>query len=423
MFQIKPVFYHKVGNPHVSKKIVYKYYFGSVDPHFYFSAYVVPFEETYSIFFNPVIDNIVSSDVIDMTDSAANAVRNIAYGDTVELRLSNDTVAGVGEIVHVAFSIDEPPSIPNMFYVSDIDKDAILAIAKEHKEPIDEIGLYGLSNVLLVETEAKLMALEARGIGSKPDGFVRMVFEGVLKQKPVLRKYLSFDSESTFDTLYSLYMKMFSISPSSVLPSRIFSDIVEFSRIVNKNGISLNNIPYDVMFRIFDSWATSKHTSYVNELIVASENTEKSEVVTINMSNMEDTAKVVEIIEKSQSFVYIKRVEIKDTGTGETVTFNVGAEYYKNYVKSTSDCIERKGIPAAEGVLFFLYGYGAGCDSFGSIYGETPDGRKYGYDRNDEVIGNEYITTRSRSWGFDRDISYGNVITNAPSIEVTLIGV
>ncbi len=424
MISLKQVFYVKIGNHTSGSKISYKVYFGSVEPHFYFAAYIVPSADTFDMFFTPQINNILDNGVIDLNDNSVNSIKGIAYGEDISLSLSNPYLDGYGRIVDVEMRIVDKPVATQASSVTPLDLEAAGAVAKESIQPIVDIGLYTLSNVALIEVEAKLANILQSSVGVNQDTVVPTIIRSVLMVKKIFIDNLPEGlSEAQQDKFYMLYMRLLNVSPGSGDTAHVFAEGMLFARMVQGEDIDLTTIPYEILFRLFVDWTKNHHSEYVNLLKKASANIEHSESVAINMSTMEDIAKVYELLNKTQAFVYLRNIRFTNIDTGDFADFPMDNEYYKNYIKNTDQCIEQKGIPSSNGVVLIQYGYGTGCDEFIGLFSEDVNGSKRGLRRDDKLIDDEFVTSRTWQWETEKTVKTEGQIDSSGNITVEFTGV
>jgi hypothetical protein len=414
----------KIGNHTSNSKVSYKVYFGSVEPNFYFAAYIVPSEDTYDMFFIPKVNNILDNGVIDFNDNSANSIKGIQYGEAVELSLSNPSLDGYGRMVNVTLSIDSKPVATQSSSTTPLNIEAAGAIARETIKPIVDIGLYTLANVALIEVEAKLENILQSSVGVNQDTVVPTIIRSILVIRKIFIDNLpSGLTDEQKDKFYTLYMRLLNISPVTSDTPGVFAEAILFARMIKEENIDMFTIPYEILFRLFVDWTKSHHSESVNLLKKASANIEHSESISINMSTMEDTSKVYELLNKTQAFVYLRNIRFINADTGDFEDFPMDNEYYKNYIKSTDESIEQKGIPSSNGVVIIQYGYGTGCDDFIGLFSEDVNGSKRGLRRDDRMIGYRLTTSRTWEWETDKIVKSEGQIDSSGNITVEFTGV
>ena len=424
MILLKPVFYSKIGNHSDYLGMLYKYYLGSIDPHFYFAIYLVPNADTFDIFYVPQVNNILDNGVIDLSDNNPNSIRNIKYGETVTITLTNPYLDGFGRMIDVSFSIDDKPVAININSVSQVDLDAARNEARKKIKPLQDIGLYTLSNVLLIEVESKLSNIMQLSVGVIQEKAISTIINSVLSVKNIFMENLPKNMDSkTAERMYLLYLRALNVAPTEKYIPVIFSDAIQFARIIDKMKLNIFNIPYEILFRLMTDWMKSKHSEYITLLKKASLAVVHSESISINMSTMEDTSKVYELLNKIQNFVYLTNIRFTNDNTGESVDFPLENEYFENYVKTSNDCVEVKGIPSSNGVVLIQYGYGTQCDNFIGLFSIDNSGTRRGLRRDNKIIDNKYVIARTWQWGTDKTVKVKNEIDSSGNITVKFTGV
>jgi len=424
MISLKPVFYSKVGNHTNSQSITYKYYFGSIDPHFYFAVYMVPSKDTYDMFFIPQINNIANNGVVEIGENRANAKYGISYGEEVSLLLTNQFLDGFGRMVEIQLSIPEKPVAINEEAIDFADLESARVEARAEVAPIIQIGLHTLANIIMIEVEAKLNNIMESSVGVNQDNVIPTIIKGVLAIKATFVDALPSEmTEPQKEKMHMLYNRALNVAPHSNRVTVVYSDAILFARMIASEGIDMSTIPYEILFRLMSDWMKTKHSEHVALLKKASLNIEHSEDISINMSTMEDVSKVYELLNKTQSFVYLRNIKFTNTDTGASIDFPMDNEYYKNYIKSTDQCIESKGIPSSNGTVLLQYGYGVGCDEFIGLFATDNNGYKYGLRRDDKLVGDTYLVARTWQWEMDKVVKTENEIDSSGNITIQFTGV
>jgi len=424
MIQLKKVMYFKIGNNTEGNTLAYKIYFGSVVPHFYFAAYIVPREESFDLFFVPQVNNLLDNGIVDMSDTAVNAVRGIAYGEEILLSLTNPHLDGYGRVIDVSLSLNERPVAVNSNSVAFTDIDAARATAREAIQPLMDIGLHVLANVVLIEVESKMQNIMQSSVGVSQDHVIPTIIKGILSHNKSFEDVLPSEmSQVEKDKTTKMFFRTLNVSPNSDEIPEIFADGILFARMLVEKSILIDTIPYEVLYRLMADWMVSKHSEQVSLLKKAYLAVVHTESISINMSTMEDVAKVYELLNKTQAFVYLTSIKIINNETSEEIVFPMDNEYYKNYIKTSPDCIEVKGIPSSNGTVLLQYGYGTGCDEFIGIFATTAGGLNYGLRRDDKMIGDEYLIARTWQWGLDKVVKSEGQIDSSGNITVEFTGV
>ena len=424
MISLKPVFYSKIGNHSDKIGIVYKYYLGSVDPHFYFAIYLVPNDDTFDIFYIPQVNNILDNGAIDLSDNNPNSIRNIKYGEAITIALTNPYLDGFGRIIDVNFSINDKPVAINMNIVSQVNLGAARNEAHKKIKPLQDIGLYTLSNIILIEVESKINNIIESSVGVKQENVVPTIIKSILSVKKNFMDSLpkNMNSDMT-EKIYSLYLRALNIAPSGDSIPVIFSDAIRFARVLDDLDIDILSVPYQILFRLMTEWMKSKHSEYITLLKKASLAVVHSESISINMSTMEDVSKVYELLNKTQAFVYLTNIRFTNDDTGDFADFPLDNEYFKNYIKTSDDCVEAKGIPSSNGIVLIQYGYGTGCDDFIGLFSTDNSGEKRGLRRDDKMIGDSYVVARTWQWKTDKIVKVKDEIDSSGNITVEFTGV
>jgi hypothetical protein len=424
MITMKPVFYHKVGMTKDSDKVVFKYIFGSADPHFYFAAYIVPSKESYDIFYVPYADNFYDNNIINMEDDAINKVIGVEYGENVDIMLSNNKVAGFGKLMNVSVHIDDKPTSVNVDEITSPDIPAAHDFIKNEILAIDSIGLYELRNIVAIEVESKLRNILGATLGVEQEPAIRSIMKSIFMTKSIFYRSIPTDlPDQRKDLLYTAFSRLSSIDPNSSNIADVFAVSIEFARVVNENGISIESVPYNVFFRLMSGWTKDKNYEHISLLETAAAGLVKTEEITLNMSTMEDMNSVYAILAKTQSFVYLTSVSIENVETGEVYSCSTDNVFFQNFIKNTQECIEVKGIPSSNGTVFIQYGYGSSCDPFVGLYAISSEGRKYGLKREDKIVGESFEISRIWDWEGEHIEKSGGEIDDSHSIRVTFTGV
>lgn len=424
MISLKPVFYSKVGNHTDGQGLVYKYYLGSVDPHFYFSGYIVPNKNTFDFFYIPQVNNILNNGIVDMSVDSANAIRNVVYGEEVQIVLANPHLNGYGRVINVKFSIDEAPVAVNSTSVDFADFEKAIKDAKIEIEPITDIKLYTLSNIMLIEVEAKLNNILESSVGVNQDNVVPTIIGNILSVKSTFVNNLPDElSDTVKEKLYDLYIRSLNVAPHSSRVTIMFADTILFARMIVEREINIMSVPYEVLFRLMSDWTRGKHAEHVSLLKKASLAVSHFETIEINMSTVEDADKVYELFNKTQAFVYLTNIKFTNMDTGDYENFPMDNEYYRNYIKSTDNCIESKGIPSSNGTVLLQYGYGIGCDEFIGIFSTDNNGVKRGLRRDNKMVEDAYVVARTWQWKTNITVKIEGEIDSSGNISVEFTGV
>ncbi|RLF44233.1 MAG: hypothetical protein DRN17_04830 [Thermoplasmata archaeon] len=420
MIQLRQVFYHKIGTHKDTDKTIYKYFFASIDPHFYFAAYVIPYEDSFKITFDPFIGNIANDGVIEFSDEMS----EYAYGEEVRTLVSNQYLAGYSDIATLIFAIEERPVIVNSSSINFPDIEESRTYSRDLVKPLDDIGLHTLANTLKIEVEAKLSAVMSSALGVDQNNAVDAIVKSVLVSKNIFIQSLPEDmnvnqKEYTFD----MFSRIYNTSPVTSNIVDIFADGILFGIMTNNENILLETIPYEIRFRLSTNWMKTKSDDAVDQFKVAAAGVIKTETLELNMSTMEDLNKLYEVIQKTQSFVYLTEMSITRDSDNETIIFPIENEYHRNYAKTSERCEETKGIPSTNGQILIQYGYGQNCDSFVAIKTLDNTGWVRGFSRDDRIIEDDYITARTWKWEAEEIVKYGAEIDNTESVTIIFKGV
>ena len=424
MIQLKPVFHSKIGNNRDTNKIIYKYYFGSIEPHFYFVAYIFAYEDTYDIFYIPQVGNIHNTGIVEFGDNKKNAKYGVEYGEQIEIILTNKILDGYGEFVVTSLSLNEVPVAINSSNFNQSVLDEAIKTTDREISYLKDISLYTLANIIAIEVESKLDNIMTSSAGIKQKNAVNTIIKNTLSVKKMftdnLPKTMTIAEKDFF---YKLYMRVLNIAPYTNSSTAIFADSILFSRLMKKDNIDLSKIPYLILFNLMIDWMINKHNEQLRLIKKAALNVIHKETISLNMSTMEDDKKVYELLQKTQDFIYLKKVVFTNEETKEKVEYPLDNEYYKNYIKSTNKCIEEKGLQSTNGVFYIQYGYGKSCDGFVGLYARNTDGKEYGLRRDDKLVDNSYVTSRTYAWENKKVIKTEGIIDSSNNISVDLIGV
>jgi len=424
MINMKEVFYSKIGNHSMGREIVYKVYFGSIDPQFYFAAYVIPRGESYDMFYIPQVNNIADNGIIDMSEDSSTSRMNIQYGEPVEILLTNPFVEGRGSIVSVSVSIDESPVAVNTSSLTQFNLDDARAITREAIQPLIDAKMYLLANIAMIEVETKLRNILESSVGVNQDTAIPTILRSVLAVKKIFIDNLPDGMpEEDEEMFYMLYVRMLNVSPDSNNIPSIFAKGILFANMMYSEGMTAHLIPYEILFRLMIDWSKEYRPEYVYLLKQASDNIEIKRTISVNLSTMEDQSKVYELLNKTQEFVYLTNIRFTNMDNGEYKDFRINNEYFENYIKTTDRCIEQKGIPSEDGTITIQYGYGTDCDSFIGLTSTDNQNVKRGVRRDDKIIDNEFKTARTWQWVNDEIIQIEGDVTTAGTIAVEFTGV
>ncbi len=416
-------FYHKIGTV-AEDKTVFKYFLASMLPHFYFVVYVVPYENTVDIFYIPKIDNMDSFSVVPLfDDSLYGSVHNVGYGQTTTITLSNEKIHGLPEVVEVGISIPFKPVIVNNMPVTEVDMDEARQIASESASILSDARLYTLANQLMITVESKIGVLVDASTGVDIEGATYSIIQQLLLDKSVL--YTSLPAGMTTekkDILHRMLNTMINLSPYSTNISVIFSDIISFARLMNDSEISFETIPYHVLYRLTYKTLSEDSNDAKNDIVSAALAVEKSIIIGINMSTMEESAKVYGLINAIQSFVYLTEIKFLNVETGDIKA--VSFDYLDSdiLVKKKSVCIESRSAQAQSKKVTLQYGYGSGCDLFiGMIF--VDEFGSFGIVKEEKLLDGDKTTSRKWIWGDESSEMFGSEINSSNNIEVTFKGV
>jgi hypothetical protein len=399
-------------------------YFGSIDPHFYFSAYIIPREDDFDMYYIPQVGNIEDNSIINMSPDNPNSKIGVSYGEDVSITLTNPMIEGFGTLIDIELSITESPIAVNTNIVSTLDIVTARDRAKELVAPLDEISLFELSNIVKIEVESKVNNILSSSVGVSQDSVVATIIYGILVIKKIFIGALPSElSDDVKDMLYLVYGRMLNVTPYVDASTVIFSDMVLFGRMIHEENINIMTIPFEILYRITEDWVKNKHAEQVSLLRTASLQVVINQTIEINMSSMEDTPKVYEALNKTQAFVYLTNIRFTNDDTLDFIDFPLENEYYRNYVKQGTDCVEVKGIPSSNGRVVIQYGYGSGCDKFIGLTSVDLDGHKRGVRRDDKIVDNEFVPVRTWNWITEEAVKIDNEVDTTHNITVTFTGV
>ena len=415
-------FYHKVGT--ISDgRVVFKYFMASITPHFYFVVYVVPYENIVDIFYTPKLDNLDSFAVVPLFDSSYGEIRDLAYGDTATIILSNEKILGMAEVVEVDISIALKPVVVNDIPASPLDLALARQFAKESADVLESIQLYTLANQLMIIVESKVKSLVDSSAGIDIEGATYSIIQQLLTDKDTFYKSLPLlmlpDQK---EIMYELLNTVVNLSPYNTSVVLMFSNIISFSISLYDAEISFENIPYNVFYRLAYNILSSGNTDSVSDIGIASEAVGISTSININMATMEESGKVYELLNITQSFVYLTGIEFKNIESGDTKTISLDNIDPDLLTKKKEICVEARSIQAQSKQVTLQYGYGTGCDLFvGMVFSDSSG--KYGITREDKLLDGDSETSRLWSWGENSLEMFGNEIDSSNNIEVTFTGV
>lgn len=415
-------FYHKVGT--ISDgAVVFKYFMASIDPHFYFVVYVVPYRDTIDIFYIPKIDNMDSFSVVPLFDSSYGEARGLSYGETVTIALGNEKISGMAEVVEVEISIPSKPIVIND--VPDMPLDSVFArqLARDAADILEGAHLYTLANQLMIIVESKIKSLVDSSAGVDIQAAAYSIIQQLLTNKYTVHSSLS--EEMTMDQkniMYRLVNTIINLSPYNTDIVRIFSDIALYSRSLSFSDVSIENIPYNVFYRLSYNILSTGSTDSTFDVYTAANAIEKSVSISMNMSTMEESAKVYELLGITQSFVYLTNISFKNLESGEVREASFENIDPDLLVKKNEDCVESRTIQSQGNQVTLQYGYGTGCDLFAGMIFKDSIG-SYGIKREDKLLDGDTETSRMWIWGENSIEMFGNEIDSSNNIEVTFTGV
>lgn len=185
MINMNYVLSTKVGNFFKGDDLVYKCYFASLEPHFYFVAYVIPKTDSYDIFFAPEVNNYDNTNVVKISRDSRDSRLDVAYGDKVEINLSNDPLSGESSVIKVSLGLDVPPISVNLAAPVAIDIEEARALTEELVEPLHKAELHSIANLVKIEVEVKLQNIAMSSVGIDIERIVNVVAKNTLSN-PVI---------------------------------------------------------------------------------------------------------------------------------------------------------------------------------------------------------------------------------------------
>jgi hypothetical protein len=420
MINLKQVLYHKIGNHLNTQDVIFKVYLASIDPHFYFSVYIVPFKDTFKMSYSPEVDNINDNGVIEFSDDA----REYAYGENIEIIVANDQIDGYGDILKLSFSIDSKPIAVNSDSMSFPDFLESRQYTKDKVSALQEIGLHTLYNTVQIEVEAKLYSVMGAYRGVNQNNAIDSIVKNILVTKKIFISSLPEGMSSHLkEYVYDMFSRIYNTSPVSHNIVNIFTDGVMFGRMIHAEQIDISVIPYGIRYVLSHRWMRYQSRDAVQKLKTAAAGVVKTETFSLNISTSEDTSTLYEVIQKTQNFVYINKITLTNDNSGETKVFNIDNELSENYSKMSDSCDEIRGIPSTDGTVLIQYSYGSGCDNFIGIKTIDNAGDVRGISREDNITETGYEATRIWKWRQDEIIKRGTEVDDTESITFEFTGV
>ncbi len=420
-FSTKVAFYHKVGTIS-DNKVMFKYFLASLDPHFYFVVYVVPYEDTLDIFYTPKIDNLDSFSVIPLFEDFYGSVQGVEYGEVLTITLTNEKIHGVSEVVELDISIPDRPMIINDVLATELDMEKARQSAISSVTILKEANLHTLSNQLMITVESKVGVIVDASAGVNIEGATHSIIRQVLLDKSVLYKSLPTDMGiEKKEMLHRIFNTIVALSPYSTSIAVMFSDIVSFARAMHDSSASFELVPYPAMYRLTYKILSTGSDDAEVDLIKASLAIEKITNINLNMSTMEETSKVYELINTVQSFIYLTKIEFLNVETGDKKTIILDNSDPDILSKKKDACSETRSIQAQGKQVSIQYGYGSGCDPFvGMLF--TDEFGSFGIIREDKLLDGDNYTSRKWVWGDESLEMFGNEINSSNNIKVTFTG-
>jgi len=423
MITLKPVFFGTIPRKSSNESLIYRYIFASADPVVYFVAYGIPSDNHIELFFTQEFNNLYNESSICLDDKSKYGYIKLEYGVPGTISVKNNYLVGFSEIVEVNIVVKEKPVLSETTNYSGVQLNDAIEFAKKELKPLYDNNLFVVVNLILVSIEVTLDSILKNIPNPNVESVVRYIINANLTNSYNLFRALDISQNSeTWKTLKRLFSVSCNVSPVNSTSAENFVKIVEFSKKIRTNNISIENIPYIVLIRLFARWSEFQNDFELNRIKIASENIIKTEQISFDMSSMEDSSTVYELISLFQKFIYIKKIDLKHED-GRVVTVEFDNQLWIDFTRESNDCHETKILNAKNGNFGVQYGYGNNCDYYAGIFYEALPGKKYGYKREDKVIDGKIGIERTFRWEEETVVSSGDSIPISPLLTVEVTGV
>ncbi len=380
MTTLTEVYFNKIGK--IEKHgMVYRYIFASVDPHFYFSAHVIPHEKTYDIYAIPQTNNLSNANSVKLGDNNNVHAEGIIYGEPLPLIIRNNDVVGMATLIDISIVIEERPIAVN----GDAKKEEIGKYIEEGIAPLLTIGLFELANIVKTEVIANIHSIQNHCIVDERKATESFIF-GILSYSSVFKRYLP-EQYAHRSEAYTLFSKILYGGACTDRVGIMFADMISFFRIISERNISLSSIPPNILAAITPLWIKNKSPQYIEELAQASLGAEISMTVSLNPISISSQTKLFQVLNEIQSFVYINRVAVVVDGK-VAAEYSFNPTYANQLYRNVDMCRVEKGVRIGENAVFTItYGYGQDCDNFiGMNIEDSIKMVHYGINKQDTIV-------------------------------------